>query len=136
MTHVVNQKCIKCKYTDCVSVCPVNCFYESELFLVIDKDMCIDCGICINECPIGAIESNNSVFDGLTVDEIDAKDISELNSKSQIDIKKSLIINEIISKTGNNITEKKEPLNTAEEYKDKENKFEEILHLSEIKDIL
>lgn len=55
MTHVVLESCIKCKYTDCVEVCPVDCFYEGELMLVINPEECIDCGVCIAECPINAI---------------------------------------------------------------------------------
>jgi ferredoxin len=55
MTYVVNEKCIKCKYTDCVEVCPVDCFYEGETMLVIHPDECIDCGVCEPECPAEAI---------------------------------------------------------------------------------
>ena len=55
MTFVVLDACIKCKYTDCVEVCPVDCFYEGENMLVIHPDECIDCGVCEPECPIGAI---------------------------------------------------------------------------------
>jgi len=55
MTFVVTEKCIKCKYTDCVDVCPVDCFYEGENMLVISPDECIDCGVCEPECPIEAI---------------------------------------------------------------------------------
>lgn len=55
MTYVVTEVCIKCKYTDCVEVCPVDCFYEGENMLVINPDECIDCGVCEPECPIGAI---------------------------------------------------------------------------------
>ena len=55
MTYVVNQNCIKCKYTDCVEVCPVDCFYEGENMLVIHPDECIDCGVCEPECPVEAI---------------------------------------------------------------------------------
>tara|TARA_Y100000590_G_scaffold309531_1_gene349587 strand:- start:12542 stop:12883 length:342 start_codon:yes stop_codon:yes gene_type:complete len=55
MPYVVNQKCIKCKYTDCVEVCPVDCFYEGENMLVIHPDECIDCGVCEPECPVEAI---------------------------------------------------------------------------------
>ena len=55
MPYVVNQKCIKCKYTDCVEVCPVDCFYEGENMLIIHPDECIDCGVCEPECPIEAI---------------------------------------------------------------------------------
>ena len=55
MTYVVTDVCIKCKYTDCVEVCPVDCFYEGENMLVINPDECIDCGVCVPECPIDAI---------------------------------------------------------------------------------
>ena len=55
MTFVVTDNCIKCKYTDCVEVCPVDCFYEGENMLVIHPDECIDCGVCVPECPAEAI---------------------------------------------------------------------------------
>ena len=55
MTYIVNDNCIRCKYTDCVEVCPVDCFYEGENMLVIDPDECIDCGVCEPECPVEAI---------------------------------------------------------------------------------
>ncbi len=55
MTYVVTDACIKCKYTDCVEVCPVDCFYEGENMLVIHPDECIDCGVCEPECPAEAI---------------------------------------------------------------------------------
>ena len=55
MTYIVNDKCIMCKYTDCVEVCPVDCFYEGENMLVIHPDECIDCGVCEPECPPEAI---------------------------------------------------------------------------------
>jgi len=55
MTYVVTDDCIKCKYTDCVEVCPVDCFHEGENMLVIDPDECIDCSLCAPECPINAI---------------------------------------------------------------------------------
>lgn len=55
MTHVVTENCIKCKFTDCVDVCPVDCFREGPNFLVIDPDECIDCAVCIPECPANAI---------------------------------------------------------------------------------
>src|SRR3984893_3236900 len=56
MTFVVTENCIKCKYTDCVEVCPVDCFYEGENMLVIHPDECIDCGVCEPECPADAIK--------------------------------------------------------------------------------
>jgi len=55
MTHVIKENCIRCKYTDCVSVCPVDCFKEGNNFLVIDPETCIDCAICVPECPADAI---------------------------------------------------------------------------------
>ncbi len=55
MTYIVNEDCIKCKYMDCVEVCPVDCFYEGENMLVIHPDECIDCGVCEPECPPKAI---------------------------------------------------------------------------------
>ncbi|MBL6931367.1 MAG: ferredoxin family protein [Rhodospirillales bacterium] len=55
MTYVVVENCIKCKYMDCIEVCPVDCFYEGENFLVIHPDECIDCGVCEPECPAEAI---------------------------------------------------------------------------------
>jgi ferredoxin len=55
MTFVVTENCIRCKYTDCVEVCPVDCFHEGPNFLVIDPDECIDCALCEPECPAEAI---------------------------------------------------------------------------------
>ena len=56
MTYVVTENCIKCKYMDCVEVCPVDCFYEGDNMLVIHPDECIDCGVCEPECPAEAIK--------------------------------------------------------------------------------
>ena len=58
MTYVVNESCIKCKLMDCVEVCPVDCFYEGENMLVIHPDECIDCGVCVPECPVDAIKAD------------------------------------------------------------------------------
>ena len=55
MTYVVTENCIRCKYQDCVEVCPVDCFYAGDTFLVINPDECIDCGVCEPECPAAAI---------------------------------------------------------------------------------
>jgi len=55
MTYVVTQACLKCKYTDCVEVCPVDCFYEGAAMLVIHPEQCIDCGVCVPVCPAEAI---------------------------------------------------------------------------------
>jgi len=54
MTYIVKDECIKCKFMDCVEVCPVDCFYEGENMLVIHPDECIDCGVCEPECPVDA----------------------------------------------------------------------------------
>ena len=61
MTHVVLESCIRCKYTDCVDVCPVDCFREGPNFLSIDPDECIDCAVCIPECPVNAIVPEEDV---------------------------------------------------------------------------
>ena len=61
MTYVVTESCIKCKYTDCVDVCPVDCFHEGPNMLVIDPDECIDCTLCVAECPVEAIFAEDDV---------------------------------------------------------------------------
>lgn len=61
MTFVVTEACIRCKYTDCVSVCPVECFHEGPNFLVIDPQGCIDCAVCVPECPVGAIVADKDL---------------------------------------------------------------------------
>ena len=101
MTYVVTESCIKCKYTDCVEVCPVDCFYEGPEFLVIHPDECIDCGLCEPECPIEAIYAD----DELPSDQIE---FIEINLK--------------LSEVYENITEAKEPLPDAEKYKNIKNK--------------
>ena len=103
MTYVVNENCIKCKYTDCVEVCPVDCFYEGENMLVINPEECIDCGVCEPECPVDAIISDTEDKDG-----------------------KWLKINTEFSDLWPNITLKKDPPVDAEKYEnvdDKYNKF-------------
>ena len=64
MTYVVTEACIRCKYTDCVDVCPVDCFHEGPNFLVIDPDECIDCTLCVAECPVEAIYAEDDVPPG------------------------------------------------------------------------
>ena len=64
MTFIVTEQCIKCKYTDCVEVCPVDCFHEGPNFLVIDPDECIDCTLCEPECPVEAIYSEEDLPEG------------------------------------------------------------------------
>lgn len=64
MTFVVTEACIKCKYTDCVEVCPVDCFHEGPNFLVINPEECIDCNLCIPECPVDAIYPDDELPEG------------------------------------------------------------------------
>lgn len=61
MTHVVTEACVRCKYTDCVEVCPVDAFREGQNFLAIDPNECIDCTLCVAQCPVGAISIDNDV---------------------------------------------------------------------------
>lgn len=61
MAYVVTDSCIKCKYTDCVEVCPVDCFHEGPNFLAIDPEECIDCTLCVPECPVNAIYAEDDV---------------------------------------------------------------------------
>ncbi len=103
MTYVVTESCIKCKYTDCVEVCPVDCFYEGPEFLVIHPDECIDCGLCEPECPIEAIYAD---------DELPANQIEFVE------------INARLADVYENITEAREPLPDADNFKDLENKRE------------
>ncbi|WP_415715011.1 ferredoxin FdxA [Roseibium sp.] len=103
MTYVVTDNCIKCKYTDCVEVCPVDCFYEGENFLVINPDECIDCGVCEPECPAEAI---------LPDTEPGLENWIEINAE--------------YSEKWPNITEKKDPMPDAAEFDGKENKFEKF----------
>lgn len=102
MTHIVTDNCIKCKHTDCVVVCPVDCFYEGPNFLAINPDECIDCGVCIPECPVKAITTE----DDKTVDVPFWKDL-----------------NERLSKKWPNIRQKKAAPDDAAEWKDRPNKI-------------
>ncbi len=104
MTYIVKDECIKCKLMDCVDVCPVDCFYEGENMLVIHPDECIDCGVCEPECPIDAI-------------------VSDTNYQEN-DKEKWLKINEKYSKIWPNITQKKDPPQDAEKFKNEKNKFD------------
>lgn len=65
MTYVVTESCINCKHTACVEVCPTDAFREGENFLVIDPDVCIDCGVCVPECPVEAIYADGDVPAGM-----------------------------------------------------------------------
>jgi ferredoxin len=66
MAYVVTESCIKCKYTDCVEVCPVDCFHEGPNFLAIDPEECIDCTLCVPECPVNAIYAEDDVPENQT----------------------------------------------------------------------
>ena len=87
MTYYVNDKCVMCKHTDCVEVCPVDCFYEGENFLAIKPDECIDCGVCEPECPVDAIRADTDT--SVPKEEIDKW--VELNTKKQWQNMKSMI---------------------------------------------
>src|ERR1700735_5055492 len=103
MTYVVTEACIKCKFMDCVEVCPVNCFYEGELMLVINPDECIDCGVCVSECPVKAIKP-------------EAPELIEWVERAKD-----------LSSKWPNITVAKPPLPGAEKYHDVEEKFEKYI---------
>jgi len=103
MTHVVTESCIKCKYTSCVPVCPVDCFYEGPNFLVINPIECIDCGVCIAECPIDAIVPENVL--------------------PREEFKKWEKINADLSKIWPKITQTKLPLPDADEWATRKDKL-------------
>ncbi len=122
MTHFVNQNCIMCKYTDCVEVCPVDCFFEHEKMLLIDPDQCIDCGVCIPECPIDAIQNEESYVDGKSVEDISKSDTKDLTPK-QLETLKMIHFNKDESKKHPNITKIKNPMKNADLFKGKEGKI-------------
>ena len=103
MTYVVVENCIKCKYMDCVEVCPVDCFYEGANMLVIHPDECIDCGVCEPECPAEAIKPDTEP--GLTT---------------------WLSLNAEYSQVWPNVTQKREPTEESKEFDGKPNKFNEF----------
>jgi ferredoxin len=103
MTFVVTENCIKCKFTDCVDVCPVDCFHEGPNFLVIDPDECIDCTLCEPECPANAIFSEDEVPE-------DQTQFIELNAE--------------LAKKWPSITEVKPAADDADEWNGKEGKLQ------------
>lgn len=115
MTHIVNDRCINCKYTDCVEVCPVDCFYEGENMLVISPDECIDCGVCIAECPVDAIVTDEGI-----------ENIRGMNEADLTTEQRNLLmfhdLNARYSKIWKNIKSKKSPLPEAEDFKNVRNK--------------
>ena len=103
MTFVVIESCIKCKLTDCVEVCPVDCFHEGPNMLVIDPDECIDCTLCEPECPIDAIVSEDEIPAG-------QENFLELNAE--------------LSLTWPVITEAQDPPDDSDEWRDKPDKLQ------------
>jgi ferredoxin len=103
MTYVVTEACIRCKYTDCVEVCPVDCFYEGDNMLVIHPDECIDCGVCEPECPADAIKAD-----------------------TEPGLEKWLTLNSRYAAVWPNISDKKEPPADAEEFQGAEGKFDKF----------
>ena len=103
MTYVVTENCIKCKYTDCVDVCPVDCFKEGPNFLVIDPNECIDCAVCVPECPADAIYADLDV-------PADQQQFVEINAE--------------LSKFWPVISRKTEPLSDADEWKGRPGKID------------
>ena len=102
MPYVVTEACINCKHTDCVEVCPVDCFHEGPNMLVIDPDECIDCTLCEPECPVEAIKSEDDLTD-------DEQHFLELNTE--------------LSKDWPVINEMKSPPDDADDWKDKPDKL-------------
>jgi ferredoxin len=105
MTFIVGENCIKCKHTDCVEVCPVDCFYEGPNMLVIHPDECIDCALCEPECPVDAIYADDELPE-------DQKEFLELNAQ--------------LSEKWEVITEMKDALPDAEEWAEKSGKREHL----------
>ena len=101
MTYVVTEACVKCKYTDCVDVCPVDCFHEGPNFLVIDPDECIDCTLCVAECPVEAIYDEDDV---------------------PADQQAFIAINAELARKWPTIVERKDPLPDADDWAQKKDK--------------
>ena len=108
MTHVVSDSCIRCKYTDCVDVCPVDCFREGPNMLVIDPDECIDCAVCIPECPVNAIYAEED----LPADQLH---FIKLNAELSL------------AAGWKSITKRKTPPPDADDWKDKTGKLSELV---------
>jgi len=105
MAYVVTESCIRCKFTDCVDVCPVDCFHEGPNFLVIDPDECIDCTLCVPECPAEAIFAEEDV-------PTQQHDMIALNAQ--------------LAKQWPLITERKEPPADADEWLGKPDKLSQL----------
>jgi ferredoxin len=105
MTFIVTEHCIRCKYTDCVEVCPVDCFYEGPTMLVINPDECIDCGLCEPECPVKAIVAEDDL------------------PEAQHDF---LRLNATLAKKWPNITHRKAPPTDAKQWEGVPNKVTQL----------
>jgi ferredoxin len=103
MTHVVTESCIRCRYTDCVDVCPVDCFREGPNFLTIDPDECIDCAVCVAECPVNAIYAEED---------------------TPADQQQFIKLNVELARLWPSITKSKEALPEADEWKDVKDKLQ------------
>jgi ferredoxin len=106
MAFVVTEQCIRCKFSDCVEVCPVDCFYEGPNYLVINPDECIDCALCEPECPVNAIMSEDDLSE-------EQKIFAELNRD--------------LSQTWPNITSKKDSPKDAEQWQNVEGKLQYLI---------
>lgn len=106
MPHYVLENCISCKYTDCVEVCPVDCFHEGPNFITIDPEECIDCGLCVTECPAEAIKNEG-----------------DLTQQEIVFIK----LNTELSQKWPVINKKKSPLPNAEQEKGLPNKLSQLI---------
>lgn len=106
MTYVVTESCIQCKYTDCVDVCPVDCFVEGPNFLAIDPEECIDCTLCVAECPVEAIFAEDDVPE-------DQQEFIEINAK--------------LAKVWPIISSRKDPLPDADKFANETHKRELLL---------
>ena len=104
MTYVVADPCVKCKYTDCVAVCPVDCFYEGKNSLAINPDECIDCGACEPECPVDAIKPDTDPG-----------------------LEKWLVLNREYAEKWPNITAKKDAPKDADAYRDEKGQIRQVL---------
>ncbi|MGD8710064.1 MAG: ferredoxin family protein [Ectothiorhodospiraceae bacterium] len=107
MTYVVTEPCIRCKYTDCVEVCPVDCFHEGPNFLAIDPEECIDCALCEVECPVDAIYADDRVPE-------DQQRFIEVNAE--------------LARQWPVIAQRKEPPSDADEWADVDDKLGQLEH--------
>lgn len=116
MTHIVTDLCIKCKYTDCVEVCPVDCFQEGINMLVINPEECIDCGVCIPLCPA------NAIVHDIDIDfQNDPKQANRLTKWLTFNMEKSL------KDKWPKIIKRKDPMKGADQLKDMQDKDQYLI---------